>query len=92
MPAPKTGMYISFDDGMRWESMQWNMPIVPITDLVVKNNNLIAATQGRSLWMIDDLTLCTSSTTKSTKHNLFFKPLDAFRIGGNDQGYQPDDW
>lgn len=51
------GMYISFDDGNSWSKFQLNLPIVPITDLVIKDNNLIAATQGRSFWMIDDLTV-----------------------------------
>ena len=50
------GMHISFDDGKNWQNFQLNLPIVPITDLAIKNDNLIAATQGRSFWMIDDLT------------------------------------
>ena len=50
------GMYISFDDGKNWQTFQQNLPIVPITDLAIKNDNLIAATQGRSIWIIDDLT------------------------------------
>ncbi|MEM6724390.1 MAG: glycosyl hydrolase, partial [Bacteroidota bacterium] len=51
----ETGMYISFDDGANWQAFQLNLPIVPITDLAIKDENLIVATQGRSLWMIDDL-------------------------------------
>ena len=51
------GIYISFDDGARWQNFQLNLPLVPVTDLAVKNNNLIAATQGRSIWMIDDLSV-----------------------------------
>ena len=51
----ETGMYISFDDGANWKPFQLNLPIVPITDLALKDNNLIVATQGRSLWIIDDL-------------------------------------
>ena len=53
----ESGMYMSFDDGASWQSMQLNLPLTPITDLAIKNDNLIAATQGRSLWMIDDLTV-----------------------------------
>ena len=53
----ETGMYISFNDGRNWKPFQLNLPIVPITDLAVKDNNLIVATQGRSLWIIDDLTV-----------------------------------
>lgn len=51
------GMYISFNDGASWRPFQNNLPIVPITDLTIKNNDLIVATQGRSFWMIDDLSL-----------------------------------
>ena len=50
------GMYISFDDGKNWQPFQLNLPIVSIRDLHVRDNNLIAATHGRSFWMIDDLT------------------------------------
>ncbi len=50
------GMYISYDYGDNWRSFQLNLPIVPITDMTIKNNDLIIATQGRALWSIDDLT------------------------------------
>lgn len=53
----ETGAYVSFDDGGHWQPLQMNLPIVPITDMVVKNNDLVAATQGRSFWILDDLTL-----------------------------------
>ena len=58
------GMFISYDDGESWTSFQMNLPIVPITDLALKNNNLIAATQGRSLWIIDNLTMIHQSMAK----------------------------
>ena len=51
------GMYISYDDGENWTSFQLNLPIVSITDLTIKNNDLVVATQGRAFWMIDDLSL-----------------------------------
>lgn len=50
------GMYVSYDDGTSWKSMQLNLPKVPITDLAIKNNDLIVATQGRAFWVLDDLT------------------------------------
>ncbi|MEM8567449.1 MAG: glycosyl hydrolase [Bacteroidota bacterium] len=79
----ETGMYISFDDGVSWQSMQMNLPVVPITDLAVKNDNLIAATQGRSFWIIDDLTPFhqLNSSVNSSKAHLF-KPMDSYRIRG----------
>ena len=51
------GMYISYDDGANWQSFQLNLPEVSITDLTIKNNDLIVGTQGRALWMIDDLSM-----------------------------------
>ena len=77
------GMWISFDDGANWQPFQLNLPIVPVTDLTIKDNNLIAATQGRALWMIDDLTPMQqlSDAVKNAKSYLF-KPLAAYRMNG----------
>jgi photosystem II stability/assembly factor-like uncharacterized protein len=52
----ETGLYLSFDDGASWSRFQLNLPVCPIHDLVIKNNDLIAATHGRSFWILDDLT------------------------------------
>ena len=52
----ESGMYVSFDDGANWQSFQLNLPVVPITDLAWKENDLVVATQGRSFWVLDDLT------------------------------------
>jgi photosystem II stability/assembly factor-like uncharacterized protein len=49
------GVYVSFDDGGRWQPLQLNLPIVPITDLAIKNDELIAATQGRGFWILNGL-------------------------------------
>ncbi|MGB0879359.1 MAG: WD40/YVTN/BNR-like repeat-containing protein [Polaribacter sp.] len=75
------GMYISFDDGKNWQSFQQNLPIVPITDLAIKNDNLIAATQGRSLWIIDDLTAI-HQLNNEHKNIVLYKPKDAYRMSG----------
>ncbi|HEX4965110.1 MAG TPA: glycosyl hydrolase [Thermoanaerobaculia bacterium] len=48
-------LYVSFDDGAHWQSLQLNLPIVPITDLTVKDGDLVASTQGRGFWVLDDL-------------------------------------
>lgn len=77
------GMYVSFNDGKNWQKFQLNLPIVPITDLAVKNNNLIAATQGRSFWIIDDLTPLHQINTSLTKEPFFiYKPKQSYRMGG----------
>ena len=78
----ETGMYISFNDGKDWRPFQLNLPIVPITDLTIKDNNLIVATQGRSLWMIDDLTLIHQLYNAKLSQNVLFKPKDTYRMRG----------
>jgi len=50
------GMYLSFDDGRNWQPFRLNLPAVPVHDLHIRDNALIAATHGRSFWIIDDLT------------------------------------
>lgn len=76
----ETGMYISFNDGKNWQPFQLNLPIVPITDLTIKDNNLIVATQGRSLWIIDDLTVLHQLYGSSSEGNKLFKPKDTYRM------------
>ncbi|MCA6409661.1 MAG: glycosyl hydrolase, partial [Cytophagales bacterium] len=81
------GMYISFDDGTSWKPFQLNLPIVPINDLTIKNDNLIAATQGRSFWLIDDLTplhQLNDVISKSDTH--LFKPMPSYRMNGGQAG------
>jgi hypothetical protein len=49
------GVYVSFDDGAHWQSLQLNLPVSPVNDLIVKNDDLIVATHGRSFWLLDDI-------------------------------------
>jgi photosystem II stability/assembly factor-like uncharacterized protein len=51
----ETGVYVSFDDGEHWQPLQLNLPTVPIHDLVIKDSDLVAATHGRSFWILDDI-------------------------------------
>lgn len=77
------GMYYSKDAGASWHSLQLNLPIVPITDLAIKENNLIAATQGRSFWIIDDLTVLHQAAPElKTKPFHLYDPQDSYRIDG----------
>lgn len=81
----ENGMYVSYNDGASWEAFQNNLPIVPITDLAVKDHSLIVATQGRSLWMIDDLTVLhqlLAGEKSNTKTARLFDPKDAYRTKG----------
>ena len=77
------GMYVSFNDGEHWEKFQLNLPIVPITDLAIKNDNLIAATQGRSFWLIDDLTPLHQVTKNTAKEKVtLFSPKASYQLAG----------
>lgn len=80
----ETGMYISFDDGKNWKPFQLNLPIVPITDITLKNNSLIVATQGRSLWILDDLTVLHQlyNNSNSNQELRLFQPKDSYRMRG----------
>jgi hypothetical protein len=82
----ETGVYVSFDDGDNWQPLQLNLPVVPITDLTIKDNDLIAATQGRAFWVLDDLTvlhqITPSQTTRLFKPRDVYRPTRRFRGGG----------
>lgn len=85
------GMYVSFNDGGAWQKFQQNLPIVPITDLTIKDDHLIAATQGRAFWIIDDITPLHQIVTAPdfmSKGNLaekalhLFQPAPSYRMSG----------
>ena len=78
----ETGIYISFNEGKDWQPFQLNLPIVPITDLTIKDNNLIVATQGRSLWILDDLSLLHQLYTTKPNTAKLFKPKPTYRMDG----------
>lgn len=80
----ESGLYISYDDGESWNSFQKNLPIVPITDITIKDNSLIIATQGRGIWILDDLTVLhqINSNTENNEMNLF-TPKDSYRMRGS---------
>ncbi|TBR19413.1 MAG: glycosyl hydrolase [Chitinophagaceae bacterium] len=77
------GMYISYDDGASWKSFQLNLPVVPITDLAIKNNDLIVGTQGRSIYILDDLTVVQQKNADILNKNLHvFSVNPAYRMPG----------
>jgi len=61
------GLYISTDSGAHWEKYMRNLPVVPITDILVKGNDLVIATQGRSFWILDDLNVIRSYASSGVK-------------------------
>lgn len=78
------GMYISFDDGLNWKSFQQNLPEVPITDLTIKENDLIVGTQGRSIYIIDDLSVLQQMNNLVADKNLHvFNTYDSYRMIGS---------
>jgi photosystem II stability/assembly factor-like uncharacterized protein len=79
----ESGMYVSVDDGGSWQSFQLNLPVVPITDLAIKDNDLIVATQGRSFWVLDDLTPLHQLRPEEMAQAVhFFKPRPTLRMRG----------
>lgn len=83
------GLFASFDAGRRWQSLQLNLPITPVADLRVHRNDLVVATQGRSLWILDDLTpLHQALDVAPGARAHVYAPRDAYRvqIGGGGAG------
>jgi photosystem II stability/assembly factor-like uncharacterized protein len=82
------GPYVSFDDGATWQSLRLNLPVVPIHDLTVKDGDLIAATHGRSFWILDDVgPLRQMSAQVAQSDRWLFPPNDAWRRPGG--GFTP---
>ena len=79
----ETGIYISRNGGKNWDPFQLNMPVCPITDLRIHQGNLIAATSGRSFWVLDDLSLI----RQYKKDSIFsvFNPTPSFLINGSSE-------
>jgi photosystem II stability/assembly factor-like uncharacterized protein len=83
----ETGMYVSFDDGERWQPFQLNLPVVPITDLAVhkRERDLVVATQGRSFYILDDLTVLhqmSDAFVTGQAETRLLKPESAYRMDG----------
>lgn len=77
----ESGVYFSVDDGDHWNPLQLNLPVTPIHDLVVKNNDLVVATHGRSFWVLDDISpLRESTATFADEQAHLFKPANTVRV------------
>ncbi|HUJ13047.1 MAG TPA: glycoside hydrolase [Thermoanaerobaculia bacterium] len=77
--ATETSMYVSFDDGDHWQSMQLNLPHSSMRDVVVYGNDLIVATHGRGFWVLDDIAPLRQVTAPMSNVALF-QPADAIRV------------
>ncbi len=75
------GAYVSFDDGADWQSLQLNLPTAWVRDLLVHGNDLIAATQGRAIWVLNDLSPLRQWDADVARADVYlFKPADAVRV------------
>lgn len=76
----ETGMFVSFDDGGVWQELQLNLPEVPVTDMRIRQQDLVVSTQGRALWILDDLTpLHQISDAVANADAYLYRPRDTYR-------------
>ena len=86
----ETGVYVSSDAGGLWQSLQANLPAVPVSDMVVKGNELIISTNGRSFWILDDLSLLRELTAVDSLGAMhLFEPAPTYRIVSRVPDYGP---
>ena len=84
------GVYVSFDDGINWHPLKLNFPTTSVRDLLVHKNDLIAATQGRAIWILDDLQPLREIDETMVNNSVhLFTPSDAWRIRGNENRDTP---
>src|SRR5688500_7494943 len=77
------GMYVSFDDGAHWQPMQLNLPITPVTDMLIHRNDLVVSTQGRAFWVLEDLPVLRQiKAGMETTPAQLLDPEDGYRSGG----------
>lgn len=80
------GVYVSVDDGRQWQPLELGLPVVPITDLAVKGGDLIAATQGRSFWVLDDLDHLRQVVADPASATVLYAPESRVRGSGGGGG------
>ncbi len=79
----ETGVYVSFDNGGQWQPLQLNLPTSPIHDLIVKDDDLVVATHGRSFWILDDVSPLRQLSAAMTSSDVYlYKPRPAVRLRG----------
>ncbi|HKC47554.1 MAG TPA: glycosyl hydrolase [Gemmatimonadales bacterium] len=85
--STERGVYVSFNDGALWQSLRRNLPIVPVHDLAIKDGDLIAATHGRSFWILDDISPLEQlgdSTMAAGGH--LYRPRSPYRLDWGQSG------
>jgi len=77
----EAGVYVSFNDGADWRSLQLNLPTAPVHDLVVKNDDLVVATHGRAFWILDDVSPLRQYSDEIAKRDVhLYTPATATRF------------
>jgi photosystem II stability/assembly factor-like uncharacterized protein len=76
----EVGVFVSFDDGASWQRLESNLPVAPIHDLHLHGTDLVAATHGRSLWILDDVTALHQLTDAAHQPAYLFKPRTTVRF------------
>ncbi|WP_282123379.1 WD40/YVTN/BNR-like repeat-containing protein [Algibacter mikhailovii] len=71
----ETGIYYSLNDGQSWDKLKANLPAVPVVDAVIKNNDLVIATNGRGFWIMDDITPLRTKTTEVDAKSVHLYPI-----------------
>ena len=87
--ATERGVYVSWDDGTHWQSLQLNLPHSSIRDLIVKDNDLAVATHGRGFWILDDVTPLRQMNGPSASGDVLFAPAPALRVRWNENSDTP---
>ena len=83
----ETSVYVSFNDGDQWQSLQLNMPATPVRDLTIHGSDLVIATHGRSFWILDDIVPLREALQAEKADAYLFRPRTAFRVRpGNEHG------
>lgn len=78
----ETGVYVSWNDGQAWQALGGNLPVVPIHDLIVVEDDLAVATHGRAFWILDNLTLIRTWPERANASFSLLPPRDAYRKTG----------
>jgi photosystem II stability/assembly factor-like uncharacterized protein len=77
-------VYVSFDDGEKWQSLRLNMPATSIRDLVIKDDDIVVGTHGRSFWILDNITPLRQLTERlSASPTILYKPQTTYRVRWN---------
>ncbi|NDD16448.1 MAG: glycosyl hydrolase [Chitinophagia bacterium] len=90
----ETGFYISYNGGKAWKQLQLNLPVTPITDLKLHQNHLLASTQGRAFWVLDDLTAIRKNAASIKTETALLPVKNVVRVNGSsplDRQFEEDE-